>query len=204
VKVEDPGEHSGLARIQSAPLGAPRDQQAQLLGRGLLLLLDWDTENPGDEEPCRRVRDRDQRPEEVPEELERPRDPQHQSLGAGYADQLRSLLSEDHVEQGDDAVREGERDRRGGTVAHWAVERRLDQVRNRGLAGKTKPDRCQRYPDLGGRDVVVHVVHLVGRKPSPFAPLLGKLLHPDAPGAHDRELRRDEEPVHRDEHEDEN
>ncbi len=105
------------------------------------------------------------------------------------------------MQERDDAEREGHGDDRRRRVADPAVERRLDQLRDRGLAEEADRQRGERDPDLRGRDVLVDVIELLERDLRPPVALVGEALHPRGPRPDDRELGRDEVPV--DEHEDE-
>ncbi len=102
---------------------------------------------------------------------------------------------------GRDREGEDQRDRRRGAVLERALEQRLEQRGDRGLAEEADADRGHRDPELAGGQVLVDASRAAraprrrrGRPPR-------RALDPAAAGADERELGRDEEPV--EQHEDE-
>ena len=198
VQVEDAGEVPGLARVEATALGAARDQQPQLLRRGLLGdRVRVDAEEHADDPVGRPVGGEDQRVQGGAEELQRPGDFQQHGLGAGDRQHLRRLLAEDHVQEGDEGEGDRDRDRNRRGVSEEVAEQRLEQLRQRRLAEEADAQRGERDPDLTGGDVLVDVVDQLEPVTGRADPFVAQLLEPGAARADDRELGRDEEAVDR-------
>ena len=95
VEVEDARQVARFIGVEATLPGAAGDDQAQLLGRGLLDVLDVDPQHPFDQEDGRHVGRDDQRAEDAAEEDQRPGDFDQRVLGPADRDHLRRLLTED-------------------------------------------------------------------------------------------------------------
>ena len=174
VEVEDAGEHVRLADVElPAGLGLGDDPLELVRRPALGFGVGIGSEHPQDRVGGR-VQHEDERVEQHPEELKRPRDPAGDPLGVLDRVELGDDLAGDRLGDGDQQVGDdhGDHDRRG--VADHGAEQRLEQVRDRGLAERADGDRGHRDPDLTGGDVVADVVELVrapaGRRAPPPRP----------------------------------
>jgi hypothetical protein len=111
---------------------------------------------------------------------------------------LGDLLAGGDMSRRHQYVCDADRYRRGDSMGH-ATEQRLHQVGDGGLAEEADAQGGERDAELAGRQVLGDVVQLLEHEARAAGALLGELLEPLAPRSHQRELRRDEEPV--DEHE---
>ena len=95
---------------------------------------------------------------------------------------------------------EGERDRRSMTSCERSPSSGSIRLRDRRLAEEADPDRGHRDPDLaGGQDLSIFSSCSSTSSIAGLA-LGGERLEPAAPGAHERELGSDEQPVEEHEH----
>ena len=203
VEVEDACEHRRLARIELATAQRLLDEHLELLGRLPVVEV---TRRPHANDPQDRVRgpveERDERLEDLREEVERARDEPRRGLGLLNRPDLRDLLAERDVQGGGQQVGEGERDAERHRVRNVVAEQRLDEGRHRRLAEEADGQRGERDAELAGRQVAREVVEQDERGGRALAPLLRVLLEVRAADAHERELGRDEVPVEHHEHED--
>jgi hypothetical protein len=111
VKVEDPAQHPGLARIELPAGGAAGDDHLEVVRGGDLLEFRLRVHADGPQNPVRGAVERpDQRLEGHTEGLEEPRATARHALGVGDGIDLRHLLAERDVERGGDEVGERQRD----------------------------------------------------------------------------------------------
>src|SRR5215213_3150195 len=111
---------------------------------------------------------------------------------------LRYLLAEGDVQGGGDQVRDAERDRQGGAVRDRRTEDIFEQARDRRLAEEADAERGHGDSELAGGQVLVDAIDLFERERGAAAAGVAELLNPSLRGAHECELRGDEESVQRD------
>ena len=144
------------------------------------------------EEACEDVRRLLQEPHERVardvDRFDRERYPQRRLLLLVERDRLRHELTERHVQVGDDAEGENERDRR-------REERVIDPVLDDGLADGAEQDGEGRDAELDGADEANGAVHDPERDPRPQHAAVGELAEARTAGGHERVLGRDEERV---------
>jgi hypothetical protein len=203
VQVKDAREHPRLAGIEVGEVPGAVDDHLQVIGRvALLEVVGVDAEEADD-----RVGDPGQGQGEGCAEDAKPlqgtRHPSRRGLGPADRQHLRHLLTYGDVQAGGQCEGKRQRERHRDSVRK-AAEHRLQQTRQRRLAQEADPDRGHRDPDLAGRKRLVDVIELLEHELSARRILLGELLEPAAARAHQRELRGDEEAIHRDQHEQQN
>ena len=192
------GHHAGL--------GGLFDQHAQLLDRVDLLVGARRRQPQQADDQVAAPADRpDERAEDAREGEQRPGHEQRHVLGPVERVHLGHLLAQHHVQVGEQQV--GERDRHGvgghqPPGMRQAAEQRLEQVRQRGLAHPAQRQAREGDPHLGGGDGVVQALDRLLHRLRPEAATLDQLLDPRPAHRDQRELRRHEEGVERDQHED--
>jgi len=197
VQVEDAAEHPRFARVEVPPRPRAVDDLLQVLGGVVFFeVLRVDAEEADDAvgDPAQRLGHRGGRHGEP---AQRAGDAAGGLLGVGDRQHLRHLLADRDVDRGDEGEGDRQRERRGGAVGEVA-EDRLQQLRQRGLAEETDPDRGDGDADLAGGEGFVDAVELLDHGLGPGFSLLGSLFEFAAAAAHERELGRDEEAVDRD------
>jgi hypothetical protein len=140
--------------------------------------------------------------EDAVEQVQRPRDEAGRALGRVDRPDLRDLLADRDVQRGRDQVRQRDRDEQRDPVRDALAQEVLDQGRDRRLAEEADAQRGERDAELAGRQVPRQVVADLHGQRGAAPALLGLSLQVRPARAHEGELRRDEEAVQQDEHDD--